>query len=76
MTSSRCLLGLRVETTPATAGIDLLVGVVERLAPIGEPLCLHTAEDRLEFRLANMEGVVMTLRFRLVGEIKVRLSLI
>src|SRR4249920_3122049 len=72
---------LEVEATPAPAGVDLAVGVVEWPAAVGKPLGLHPAEDRLELRLADMEGVVMTLAgpgvetrpapcFGLIGEVK------
>src|SRR5262245_45681204 len=50
---------LEVEAAPAPAGVDLAVGVVVWPTAIGEPLSLHPAEDRVEFRLADMESVVM-----------------
>ena len=53
---------LEVEATPAPAGVDLAVGVAVGPAAVGESLGLHPAEDRLELRLADMEGVVMALR--------------
>ncbi len=72
---------LEVEATPAPAGIDLPVGVVAWPAAVGETLGLHPTKDRLEIRVADMEGVVMPLappwvgtrpapRFLLVGEVK------
>lgn len=72
---------LEVEASPAPAGINLAVGVVVWPAAVGESLCLHPAEDRLELRLADMEGVVMALAgpgvetrsapcFGLIGKVK------
>src|SRR5215471_15040784 len=52
---------LKVETPAAPAGVELTVGVVEGPAAVGEPLGLHPAEDGLELRLTDMEGVVMAL---------------
>ena len=60
MTSNRWPFGiLEVETTPAPTGVDLSVGVVVGCAAVGKPFGLHPAEDFFEFRLADMEGVVM-----------------
>src|SRR4030095_16861859 len=72
---------LEVEASPAPAGIDLAVGVVVWPAAVGESLGLHPTEDRLELRLADMEGVVMALAgpgvetrpapcFGLIGKVK------
>jgi len=41
-----------VEASPAPAGIDLSVGVVVWPAAVGEPLGLHSTEDRFELRVA------------------------
>src|SRR5262245_35152091 len=50
-----------VEAPPAPAGVELAVGVVEWSAAVGEPSGLHPAEDGLELRFADMEGIVMAL---------------
>src|SRR5262249_49092761 len=50
-----------VESPSAPTGVELAVGMVEWSAAVGKPLGLHSVEDSLEFRLADMEGVVMAL---------------
>src|SRR5439155_21624431 len=50
-----------VKTTPATTLVDPVVGVVERVAAVGQPFVLHPAEDCIKLRIADMERVVMTL---------------
>ena len=52
---------LEVEAPPASTAVDLAVGVVEWSAAVGQSPGLHPAEDGLELRLADMEGIVMAL---------------
>src|SRR5438309_11531241 len=72
---------LEVETAPAPVSVDLAIGMAEWPAAVADPPGLHPAEDRLELRLADMEGVVMSLArlrvetplapgFRQVGEVE------
>src|SRR5687767_9361187 len=61
---------LEVKAAPAPSVIDLAIGVVVWPTAVGERLGLYPAEDRLELRFADMEGVVMAVWLRLVGEVK------
>src|SRR5919108_370823 len=61
---------LKIEATATAAGINLAVRVIVWPTPVGEPPGLHPAEDRLEVRLTDMEGIVMALGFWIVGEVK------
>src|SRR5438128_5265826 len=49
-----------VKATAATALVNLPVGVIERPAAIRQPLALHPTEYCLKFRVADVEGIVMT----------------
>src|SRR6267142_830237 len=72
---------LEVEATAAPAGVDLAVCVAVRLAPVGECLGLHPAEDGLELLVADVKREVETQtvprrngglapRVRIVGEVE------
>jgi hypothetical protein len=70
-----------VESAPAPSGVDLTVRVLIGLTAVGDPLGLHSTEDRVELDLADVEGVVLaasrsgvetrpTPVLRLVGEVE------
>src|SRR5262249_815074 len=49
---------LEVESAAPAAAVDLPVGVVVGLAPVGDALGLDPAEDRVELGLPDVESVV------------------
>src|SRR5438093_12756721 len=62
---------LEVEAAPASAGVDLAVRVAVWPAAVGNSLGPHPAEDRVELRFADMDGVGMpTPRLRLVADVQ------
>src|SRR5947208_4637801 len=72
---------LEVEAAPASTGVDLAVRVAVWPAAVWDAFGLHPGKDRVELRVADMEGVVMALArpgvepgptpwLGLVGEVK------
>jgi hypothetical protein len=52
---------LEVKAAPAVASIDLHVSVTERTAAIRQVLRLHTLENCIELRVADMKRIVIVL---------------
>src|SRR4051812_679292 len=59
-----------VKAPPAPTSVDLAIGVVVRPTAVRQSFGLHSLVNRLEFRVADVEGIVMALRLRLIGKIK------
>src|SRR6058998_1262939 len=65
-----------IETAPAAARVNLAIGVIEGPTAVGQLSGLDLLENRIEFDIADMEGVVMAVAragveapwFRVVGE--------
>lgn len=60
---------VEIDAAPAAPVVDLAVGARARAAAVLDPLRLDAAEDRVELRFADLEGVVV--RLELAALVKV-----
>src|SRR5712691_444418 len=61
---------LKIDAAAAAPVVDLHVGARARPAAIGDPLLLDARENRVELRVAHLEGIVMHLEIAALVEIE------